>query len=263
MITELRRALVALGYFTRTPIPARVGWSAQDLDHAARYFPLAGAVVGAVGAAALLGAALLWPLPVALALSMLGTLLFTGGLHEDGLADSADGFGGGYTRERRLEIMRDPRVGSFGVLALVMVLLIKFVALLELAQPAVAQAALALLVAHAASRAAALVLMARLPYAREDDASGASRARPVTQGSGPRDAAVGLCLGLSPALLATAAGAMAPLALLALLAAVTLVVLGATRYLRARIGGYTGDSLGATQQIAEIAIYLALLATRA
>jgi adenosylcobinamide-GDP ribazoletransferase len=258
LLTELRRALIALGYFTRAPIPSWVGASDRELDRAARYLPLVGVLVGAVGAGVLLACARLWPVPVAVALSMVCTVLFTGGFHEDGLADSADGFGGGSTRERVLDIMRDPRIGSFGAMALVLVLLTKFGALLELARASAAYAALALVIAHAGSRGVALLVMARLPYARPDE--DAAKARPVAQGVGPREWITGAILAASPAVLAGAAGAIGPLTLLTLLTAGALVLLAATRYLRARLGGYTGDALGATQQIGEIAIYLVLLA---
>jgi adenosylcobinamide-GDP ribazoletransferase len=259
LITELRRVLIALGYFTRAPIPAWVGWSEHELNRAARYFPLIGVVVGAVGALALLACAQLLPVPIAVALSMVCTLLFTGGFHEDGLADSADGFGGGYTRERVLEIMRDSRIGSFGAIALVLALLIKFSALIEIARVSAMQAALALVIAHAASRGAGLLVMAMLPYARPDDDQ--AKAKPVAQGIGPREWSLGVLLGTLPALVATAVGAMSAMRLLAMLAVCALVLLAATRYFRMRIDGYTGDCLGATQQVAEIGVYLVFAAT--
>jgi adenosylcobinamide-GDP ribazoletransferase len=258
LITELRRVLIALGYFTRAPIPRWVGWSEHELNRAARYFPLIGIAVGAAGALALLACAQLWPVSIAVALSMLCTLLFTGGFHEDGLADSADGFGGGYTRERVLEIMRDSRIGSFGAIALVLALLTKYGALLEIGRVSAMHAALALVIAHAASRGVGLLVMALLPYARSDDDQ--AKAKPVAQGIGPREWVVGVLLGTLPALVATSVGAMSTLRLLAMLAVCTLVLLAATRYFRARIGGYTGDCLGATQQIAEIGVYLVFAA---
>lgn len=215
-------------------------------------------MVGAFGGAALLAGAQLWPVSVAVALSMACTLLFTGAFHEDGLADCADAFGGGYSRERVLEIMRDSRIGSFGAIALVLVLLVKFSTLLEIARVSLTQATVALVIAHAASRTVGLLVMALLPYARRDD--DAAKARPVAQGIGAREWFTGVLVGTSPALLATAAGLIGPLVLLTLTAACGVVLLSATGYLRARIGGYTGDCLGATQQLAEVAVYLVLLA---
>lgn len=257
--TELRRALIALGYFTRVPIPAWVGWSSHELNRAARYFPLIGAAVGAVAAAVLLAGGLLWPVPVAVVLSMVSTVLLTGAFHEDGLADAADGLGGGYTRARMLDIMQDSRIGSFGALALVLALLAKFAALLELARLDPWLAAVALIVAHAGSRAVALLLMAALPYVRID--ADDTKAKPVAEGIGAREWGLGLALGLAPAGLAVAAGMFTAAHLAALLGTGGLVWLAAARYFRVRLGGYTGDCLGATQQVAEIALYLALLAT--
>ena len=258
LTTELRRLFIALGYFTRTPIPRRVGGSELELNRAARDCPLVGIIVGGVAALALLAGAQLWPASVAVALSMACTLLFTGGFHEDGLADAADGFGGGYTRERVLEIMRDSRIGSFGAIALVLALLTKFTALTEIARLSLPQAMAALVIAHAASRGVGLLVMALLPYARPDEEQ--AKARPVAQGIGRREWITGSLLGLMPALLACAGGFIGALGVLTLIGACAVVLLGATRYFRARIGGYTGDGLGATQQLAEIAIYLVMLA---
>lgn len=258
LLTELRRALIALGYFTRAPIPAWVGWSEYELDRAARYFPLVGTAVGAVAALALMAGTYLWPVSIAVALSMACTLLLTGAFHEDGLADAADGFGGGYTRDRVLEIMRDSRIGSFGAIALVIVLLAKFVALVEIGRASPSQAMLALVVAHAASRAVGLLVMTQLPYARLDDAQ--AKAKPVAQDIGAREWITGLLLGAAPAMFAAAAGVIGATTLLTLAVACAVVLFAATRYFRARIGGYTGDCLGATQQVAEVAIYLVLLA---
>ena len=211
-----------------------------------------------MSALALMAGTYLWPVSIAVALSMACTVLLTGAFHEDGLADSADGFGGGYTRDRVLEIMRDSRIGSFGAIALVIVLLARFVALVEIARASLSQAMLALVVAHAASRTVGMLVMTRLPYARMEDA--AARAKPVAQGIGAREWITGLLLGAAPALLAAAGGGIGPITLLTLVVACAAVLLVSTRYFRARIGGYTGDCLGATQQVAEVAIYLVLLA---
>jgi adenosylcobinamide-GDP ribazoletransferase len=254
--TELRRLLMAVGYFTRVPVPAGV-WSAQEVPHATRYFPLIGGGVGAVAAGVLLAAGQLWSLPLAVLLSMVTSLLLTGALHEDGLADCADGFGGGTTRERVLEIMQDPRIGSFGALALALTLLLKAAALLELARIGPATVAMALVFAHAASRAVALLVMLRLPYLR---GAGPSKSRAVVSGMGLREAGLGLASGvLLTGALACASGVFGPAQVLVAIAAAGLLLLCALSYLQRRIGGYTGDCLGATQQLAEIAIYLALL----
>src|SRR5690349_11819108 len=128
-LTELRLALTAVQYFTRLPVPAWVGHSAEQLQGSARYITLVGVLIGAFGALILWLTALLLPSPLPVILSTAVTVFLTGALHEDGLADTFDGLGGGATRERALEIMKDSRVGTFGLVALVLTLLIKIAAL--------------------------------------------------------------------------------------------------------------------------------------
>ena len=252
---EIRRAFIALGYFTRIPIPGWVGWSPDELNRAARYFPLVGLLVGAAGALSLCIADAVWPGGVAVALSMLVTVVLTGAFHEDGLADAADGFGGGFEPDRVLTIMQDSRIGTYGAIALALALLIKFSALVALVERHPGLAAVALVIAHAGSRAAALSVMVWLPYART---TGAAKAKPVAEGITDREWRIGAAIALLPLLLA---GWLAPLTLLqgaAVVLAALAVAWLAARYFRRRIGGYTGDCLGATQQLAEIVIYLVL-----
>lgn len=254
---EIRRVLIALGYFTRVPIPAWVGWSALELNRSTRYFPLIGAGVGAVAALVLCGASSVLPLALAVVLSMAASVLLTGAFHEDGLADAADGFGGAREPDRVLDIMRDSRIGSFGAIALVLVLLAKFAALTALLERGAAPVAAILVIAHAASRSAALGIMATLPYLRTQ---GASKARPVAEGIGAVEWGAGLALGLAPLVLAIALDLLALASAALALAAGALVMVLAVRYFRRRIGGYTGDCLGAAQQLSEVAIYIAFCA---
>ena len=144
---ELRLFFTALQFFTRIPVPAWVGWSPEQLNASARHFPSVGLLVGALCAAALLAGLAWWPAPVAVLLSMALGVLLTGAFHEDGLADSCDGFGGASQRERVLAIMKDSRVGSFATIGVVLVLGLKFQLLLTLAAtwPAGALAAAVLL----------------------------------------------------------------------------------------------------------------------
>jgi adenosylcobinamide-GDP ribazoletransferase len=252
-MTELRRFLIALGYFTRLPIPAWVGWSASELNRATRYFPLVGFVVGGVSAAGLWCALQFWSPAIAVLLSMLVSLLLTGAFHEDGLADSADGFGGGWEKARVLAIMKDSRIGTYGATALLTALALKFAALESLGGAAL----LALPVVHAASRVPPLLIMAGMTYVREDDST---RAKPVAEGLGVADWLTGSLLGLAPLALACALGLLSPLRGLALLLTLALAGLLCARYFRQRIGGYTGDALGAAQQVCELAGYLMLCA---
>lgn len=248
---EIRRFFIALGYFTRIPIPGWVGWSSAELNRATRYFPLVGLLIGLAAAAVLFGASLVLPSKIAVLLSMLTSLLMTGAFHEDGLADSADGFGGGWEKAQVLAIMKDSRIGTYGALALLMAFALKFGALEALGTVAL----VALPVIHAASRTAALMLMANLRYVREDDSA---RAKPVAEGLRASDWLPGGIFGLLPAALAWQYGWLSGTAALAVLSVCLVCALLWGTYLYRRIGGYTGDALGACQQIAEISSYLVL-----
>ncbi len=238
----------ALRFFTRLPVPAWVGHSAEMLNGAARYFPLVGILVGAAGALAFELAAFIFPLSVALLFGMAATLLLTGAFHEDGFADAVDGFGGGWDKAQVLAIMKDSRIGSYGAIGITLLLLGKFLALLELPDDWIA---VTLVAAHAASRFCAVTLIATLSYVREDDTS---RSKPLANALGSGALAVAALFGLAPLLLLPGEAAAGGLALAA---AVTFL---AARYFVKRIGGYTGDCLGAVQQGTELAIYLGVLA---
>jgi adenosylcobinamide-GDP ribazoletransferase len=247
---QLELFLTALGFFTRVPVPAWVPWSPERLNHAARYFPLVGWVVGLAGAAVLLAAGEILPAGLAVVLSMAATLLLTGAFHEDGWADAWDGLGGGRDKGEALAIMKDSRIGAYGSIALVLMLLAKALALLELAARAPWWAAAALVAAHPLSRLASTSLIHRLDYAR-DDAS--AKSKPLAHRLTGGELALAAASGLAPLLLLPpwpAAGA---------LAAAALATLYASRLFRRRLGGYTGDCLGAAQQGAELAIYLGIL----
>lgn len=256
MLQQLRLFLTAVQFFTRLPLPAWVGHSAQQLDQAARYLPLVGMLVGAIAAAVLYLAALVLPLSLAVGLSMVAGILATGAFHEDGLSDFADGFGGGYTKEKMLAIMKDSRVGAYGAIALVLVLLLKFQALLELCGThSLMLAAAALIAAHSVSRLMAASLMLTQRYVREDDSA---RARPAAQ-LDRFSFAIALLTGFAALGLLYVAGAP-PAAIFAAAVAALLMRAYLAWRLQQRLGGYTGDCLGAVQQLSELAFYLGLLA---
>ena len=148
-------------------------WSPQRLTDAGRYLPLVGWVVGAIAALSVLGFALILPPSLAVLLSMALTVRITGAFHEDGFADSCDGLGGGWDKAQILAIMKDSRIGSYGTIGVVLMLLAKAAALVEIAGAATqgVGVALALFVAHPLSRLAATLLMHHLPYVRADDSS--------------------------------------------------------------------------------------------
>jgi len=248
---EVELFLTAVQYFTRLPVPRDLPWSPERLDASARWFPLVGALVGGIGALAFAGARELWPASVAVVLSMAVTVRATGAFHEDGLADSCDGLGGGVEKARVLEIMKDSRIGTYGAVGLVLALLGKAALLVELAALGTAEVAAALVAAHALSRLMALGLMTSLPYVRDD---GTSKVKPLAHVTARAPLAVAAVCGLAPlALFGWQAGAAA-------LAGALVATVVLARFVHWRIGGVTGDVLGANQQVAELAAYAGLLA---
>jgi adenosylcobinamide-GDP ribazoletransferase len=243
---ELAEVRAAVMFFTRVPVKSAARHDPADLQRAAAWFPLVGWLVGAVAAGVWWAAAQVWPPAVASGLSLAATLLLTGAFHEDGFADVCDGFGGGYTKDRVLEIMRDSRVGAFGAIGVVMILGLKWQTVASLP---VTLGAGVLLAGHALSRAAAVSLMAVLPYVREE----AGKAKPLATELGGGRLVVALVCGLAPLGLLPGRCAWA-----------VVVVAGAwwvlARWFRRRIGGYTGDCLGASQQVCEVGFYLAVTA---
>jgi len=239
---EARLLLTAVQFLTRLPVPGWVGHGPGQLDRAMRYLPLVGIGVGLVGAAVLMLAGAGLPRPAAAVLSVAATLLLTGALHEDGLADTLDGLFGGATREDALRIMRDSRLGTFGAAGLAVALGLKVAALSTLPT-----AGPALVAGHAGSRFFVVCVLARLLYARAN-----GKADPVAGGVGGMELAVAGCCGVLPMLL------LGSRAVPALLLAGGLAW-GMARWFRWRLGGYTGDGLGAVQQVTELAILLVAL----
>lgn len=250
LVHELRLFQVAVQYFTRLPVPAIRDFDPAWLSHSARYFPLVGWLVGIASALVFWLAAQYWNGAVAAGLALACSAVLTGAFHEDGLADTFDALGGSVSRERSLEIMRDSRIGSYGSLALLLNTGLRWAALASLAA---ASGALALLLLHPAARGGAATLMTRLDYVRDDD----SKAKPVAgRQSGPALRWM-LLWALLPSVLL---GLIQPLAALAGLAAIALVHALCARWYRERLGGYTGDALGAAEQLGETAFLLAFVA---
>ncbi|MDA3858512.1 MAG: adenosylcobinamide-GDP ribazoletransferase [Roseovarius sp.] len=244
-LIRVRDVVLALSLLSRLPV--RV--SAHDRSaEAAWAYPLVGVVLGTLAAlGALVAQRIGLPAPLA-ALVALGLLIMlSGAMHEDGLADSADGLWGGWDRQKRLENMKDSHIGSYGVLALILSLGARWCALWLLFQTGPATGAIALIAAATLSRGVMPALMAALPHARETGLS--HRVGRVT----PMTAALALALaGAFGVAMLGAAGISAVLC-------AGLAALGTGAIARAKIGGQTGDILGATQNIAEIAVLFSLL----
>lgn len=251
LVHEVRLAFIALQFFTRVPVPKWVGFEPEWLHQSARHFALIGIVVGTVAAAVLWTGSRMWPLPVAVLLSMASTMWLTGGFHEDGWADTCDGLGGAVARERALEIMKDSRIGAYGAMGLLTMLALKAATLASLP---VAWGCAALLLGHTASRAASTALIRFLPYAGDPEHA---KAKPLAQRMSSAGfvvscgwvllIAIGLSLAHAPWRLPVAAGLL-------------VVIAGAgwcARWFRRRLGGVTGDTLGAAQQLTEVLLLLA------
>ena len=274
MIRFIRHYLLAVQFFTRIPITGRlaewVGYSPDMLRTSAAHFPGIGVVVGGVAAAVFALLQLLLPdttfTPlVAAAFSTVATVWITGGFHEDGLADVADGLGGSYDRERALEIMKDSRVGAFGAMALVLALLCK-VALLallgsveliaaagEAAPFSAAYVCVALWTGHIVSRGLPLVMIRLLPHVGD---TATSKSKPLADqiSTGGLLAAFLWCF----IALALASLALDAINLIVACGFSVLALLWLLRFFRRRLQGFTGDCLGTTQQVCEIAFYFGL-----
>jgi adenosylcobinamide-GDP ribazoletransferase len=267
----LAAALTAVAFLTRLPLPRGIAGPGA-LEASLAWFPLAGALVGCLAAAALTGAAVLWPSPLPALAAVAMAVLVTGGFHEDGLADTADAFAAGGDLERRLRVLDDPRIGAVGTVVLVLVLLGRIAALAAL--PLVLAAA-TLVAAHCLARWTVPALLWRLPYVRGEGGIAARLKRGATAsrlGWASLVSAVVLAAVVGAVVLAgpltagtrwtttgwTAASLVAGLA--AALASVLVVTVAAGALFRRRFGGVTGDLLGATCQVAELAVSLAMLA---
>ncbi len=244
IVREIRVFGGAVGFLTRLPVPLAV--SHEQFASSPRYFPLVGVLVGGIGAAVWWAASKVFPGAIAVVLSVITTVLVTGAFHEDGFADVCDGFGGGYDRERVLAIMKDSRVGAFGAIGAALMLGLKAAALMYV--PAGWMMA-TLIAGHALSRWAALTVMATQTYVRADTDG---KAKPVAARLGAGSLVVGTIFGVAPLV-------CLPVRLWWAIAGVAVARWWLGRWFLRRIGGYTGDCLGATQQVCEVVFYLSVV----
>lgn len=253
---QWRLWLIALGFFTRVPVKDIPNFQSQWLNQASRYYGIVGIFVGCIAALVWHVSDLLWPVSIAIVLSMIATVLLTGGFHEDGLADTWDGFGGGWTVEQKLTIMKDSRLGTYGALALMLTLFLKYQLLLAISDLNISLwldinlMIMALISSHCLSRIVAVSLIFNQHYVRDIDSS---KVKPMTEQQSPTEIIILLLTGLIPLALLPPA-----------LALIIIVILIITRkaiviWYNKQLGGYTGDLLGQAQQISELVIYLTLL----
>jgi len=237
-----RLFLIAIQFLTRLPVPDNLQASEETLGNATKFFPLVGTMVGAGAALTFWLLQHLLPHSAAALCAIIFTAFITNGFHEDGLADTFDGCGGGWTKEQALEIMRDSRLGTYGALALVFLILGKFSFLSALAPGQVWRW---LIVAHTASRWTVLPLCAWLPYARAE-----GQGKLVAKQIGKAEIFIGSLTFFIAVLLLSWQAALAAL----LVAGLAPLLSGL--YFRARLSGVTGDCLGATNQLTEVSLYL-------
>ncbi len=247
----------ALMYYTRLPVPKGIDHSDDRLNRATVYFPLIGWIIGGIGVCTYwLGTVLFPPTFLPVLFSMVATVWATGAFHEDGFADVCDGFGGGWDKAQILTIMKDSRLGTYGTIGLGLLLAVKFFALqslfsVEAFGPAVV---LKYLSAHSLSRLTATTVIRALPYAREDEAA---KAKPIAKGITRGQLVVATVLGLLPLLALIAyTGLWIYVTFLIPLALLRWQLIN---FFKKWLDGYTGDCLGATQQLAEVIVYLSFV----
>lgn len=242
----LRSLVAAYRFLTRLPVPGSET-RMEDLAPAVGWFPLVGATVGCLTAVAFWGGRFLWSAPVAAAVAIAFGLLLTGGFHEDGLTDATDGLGGGWTNERVLEIMKDSRIGAYGAMALWCLLALRWAALAELDSRALVLLPL-VMVWGRWSISVILVALPPIGQGLAKEVHGRGQWTPLLHAS-------------SLLILANFAAWKLGVPGLGRLAAAAVVAMGTwILYLRHRLGGHSGDLLGAASQIVESAVLLAALA---
>ncbi|TAE24261.1 MAG: adenosylcobinamide-GDP ribazoletransferase [Cytophagales bacterium] len=246
----------ALMFYTRLPVPKGIDHSEDLLNRSTIFFPLIGWIVGGIGVGVYWVGSILFPPELAVLFSMISTVWVTGAFHEDGFADVCDGFGGGWSAEQILTIMKDSRLGTYGSVGLGLLLAVKYFALKSMLGVEAFGVAVALkyISAHSLSRLFATSMMRVLPYARLDETS---KVKPVAKGITDAQFAIAALFGLLP-LLILAIYTGLPI-YLAFLVPLWLVRWRLAHFFKKWIGGYTGDCLGATQQLTEVVVYLSFV----
>ncbi|AXT19684.1 adenosylcobinamide-GDP ribazoletransferase [Flavobacteriaceae bacterium AU392] len=247
MKKEIHIFFTALMFFTRIPCPKWVNHDPTYLKKSARYFSLVGIIVGSISALVFYGTSFILPLEIAILLSMVTSVYTTGAFHEDGFADVCDGFGGGWTKEKILLIMKDSTLGTYGVIGLGLLLAIKFSALREIP---IHYIPLAIISGHSLSRFIATMLIYTHPYVRDTNDS---KAKPAAKDVSLNIVIISGLFGIVPLLFFKT-----PLLFLTLVPMyLSKVYLGAK--FKKWLGGQTGDCAGAVQQLSEVIFYLSFI----
>ena len=251
MKKEIQIFFSAVMFFTRIPVPTIKNFSSEQLQKSARYFSWVGLLVGIIGASVFYISQKYFSAYLAIAFSMLATILTTGAFHEDGFADCCDAFGGGWNKEKILTIMKDSRLGTYGVIGLIGILGFKFLLLHELLLfVSVKQMLLVMIAAHSCSRLMPVIVMQLLVYVQDIDVS---KSKPLANRK----------LTILEMIIAIIGGLICflflPLYFLFILIPILLSTFLMANYFKKWIGGYTGDCLGTTQQISELIFYFGVI----
>ncbi|WP_321490059.1 adenosylcobinamide-GDP ribazoletransferase [uncultured Hyphomonas sp.] len=250
MNNELAKLLLAIQFLTRLPVPGIFRYTETRMAGSTAYYPLVGILIGSLIAAVFWISTLIFPHTVSVILAIIAGLLVTGAFHEDGLADTFDGIGGGMTVEKSLEIMKDSRLGTYGAAALGLALALKATALVSL--PATVLL-IAFPAAHGLSRLSSVITIATSKYVR-----GEGKSKPVATGASPATLAIACLTG---AAIGLALFGLLPLApFLGGIAGLCTGHILMRCFFEFKLKGYTGDTLGAVQQASEIGFYLGVLA---
>ena len=238
--------LSALSFYTRIPVPFRVHSSPETLNKGTKFLPLIGTIIGGIVSGVFFLSQLIFSIPVSIVLSMISSVLITGAFHEDGFSDTCDGLGGGWTREDKLRIMKDSRVGAYGLTGTILMLLLKFTLLNELTSSLIVPAIISV---HTLSRLVPVLLIQILPYVRMDETS---KIKPAAQK-----------ISITAALFALFSSVLIifllNISFLYLLIPAIVTTFWTAVWFKRKMGGYTGDMLGASQQISEVILLAGII----
>lgn len=263
MKKQLHIFFTALMFYTRIPCPKNIDHNPDYLNKASRYFPLIGWIVGGISFIIYYIGVVLFTNEIAVILAIIAGILTTGAFHEDGFADVCDGFGGGWTKEKILLIMKDSAIGAYGAIGVVLLFLLKFQSLIQLMNSIQntefiiynLQFTIFLLFvsAHSISRLSAISIVFTHQYSRED---ASSKSKPIAKNFTWKEVVGALFFGLLPLVILS----FFQWQLLLVLIPVFISRFFLARYFQKWIDGYTGDCLGATQQVCEVIFYLSIIA---
>ncbi|WP_214983468.1 adenosylcobinamide-GDP ribazoletransferase [Tenacibaculum dicentrarchi] len=252
MKNQIHYFLTAVLFFTRIPCPKWVNHSPEILNKSSRYFSLVGILIGSISGFIYVGTSFLFNPSIALVFSLIASILTTGAFHEDGFADVCDGFGGGWTKDKILTIMKDSRLGTYGVVGIICLLSIKLLSLHELLQlnNSIKTIPLVLISGHAISRFIATILLYTHEYVRDIDTA---KVKPTTKKMSTKALIISGFFGLVPLVF------FKDVRIFAVLIPLLLTYLYMSRFFKKWIGGQTGDCAGALQQVSEVIFYLSIL----